>query len=53
MAISPDNTRIMITLSQELADQVKNKADKDGRTVSNWIAMIIKKELEQENNPAK
>lgn len=36
---------ITITLEEEIIEEIKAKADADSRTVSNYIEVILKKEL--------
>lgn len=47
MAINKEkNTRIVITLPREIKEQIKLQADKDNRTMTNYIVNLILKDLE-------
>ncbi|MEW8956262.1 DNA-binding protein [Clostridium sp.] len=46
MAVSKDNIRIKVTVSKEINKQLKLKADKDNRSVSNYVYNLIVKDLE-------
>ncbi|GAB6150733.1 ribbon-helix-helix domain-containing protein [Clostridium massiliodielmoense] len=39
--IKKENTRIQITISKKLKEKLKEKAEYEGRTVSNMAAKII------------
>lgn len=43
--ISKNNTRFLITLNKRLYEQLKNKADKENRTMSNYVSNLIKEDL--------
>lgn len=47
MAINKNkNTRIVITLPKEVKEQVQELANKDNRTMTNYIVNLILKDLE-------
>ncbi|UEL48290.1 ribbon-helix-helix domain-containing protein [Terrisporobacter hibernicus] len=47
MAINKEkNTRIVITLPKEVKEQVQELANKDNRTMTNYIVNLILKDLE-------
>lgn len=47
MAINKEkNTRIVITLPKDIKEKVKIEADKDNRTMTNYILNLIIKDLE-------
>ncbi|NFF77349.1 DNA-binding protein [Clostridium sporogenes] len=46
MAISKNNTRIKITIPKEINEQLKLKASKEQRSVSNYVYKLIIKDLE-------
>jgi predicted DNA-binding protein len=41
--------RLQIRISPELTEQLQQVADADGRTVSNYVEMLIKKAVEQKS----
>lgn len=41
MSISKENTRIQVTLPKELKKKLEKKAKEDGRSVSNYVVMLI------------
>lgn len=41
--------RLQIRITPELKAQLQQMADADGRTVSNYIEMLIKTQLQREN----
>jgi len=43
MAISDDNTRIIVTLPKTLKAELQKEADKERRSLSNYILTIIEK----------
>jgi metal-responsive CopG/Arc/MetJ family transcriptional regulator len=47
MPISEQNTRIMVTLSKELAAKLKEQADREKRSVSNMASIIIEEYYEE------
>ncbi|GAA0082967.1 ribbon-helix-helix domain-containing protein [Clostridium sp. CTA-6] len=46
MAISKNNIRIKITIPKEMNEQLKLKASKEQRSVSNYVYKLIVKDLE-------
>jgi predicted HicB family RNase H-like nuclease len=40
-------THLHIRITEELKAQAQELADKDGRTLTNWIEWIIKQEIEK------
>ncbi|HSQ90533.1 ribbon-helix-helix domain-containing protein [Romboutsia sp.] len=47
MAIKESNKRVYITIDKELLEEIKAKAKEEDRTVSNYIAYIMKKEIKK------
>ena len=47
MAVSDDNKRISVKLSKEQYSQLEGLANKDNRSVSNYIGYLVKKHLEK------
>ena len=51
MAINKNkNTRIVITLPKEVKEQVQELANKDNRTMTNYIVNLILKDLESKKS---
>ena len=46
-SILTDSESISIRINEEIRDKAIKLADSDGRTLSNWIRQLIKKELEK------
>jgi metal-responsive CopG/Arc/MetJ family transcriptional regulator len=46
MAISDKNTRIQVTIPKDLHDKIKEIAEAENRSVSNYIVSLIKKAVE-------
>ena len=46
MAVSKDNERILVTVTKETADKIKELADQDKRSKSSMAAILIDKGLE-------
>ena len=46
MAISQDNTRLMVTLPKEIAEKIREQAEKENRTISNMVQTIILEHFE-------
>ena len=44
---------INIRVEAELKKQAKKLAEEDGRSLSNWILKLIKREIEQAKKPAR
>ena len=42
-----EKKRIMLYVDEDMYDQVKTLADKDERSMNNYIVMLLKKELER------
>lgn len=45
MAISKDNTRIMITIPKKLKKKIEKEAKKENRSLSNYIVNVLEKHL--------
>ena len=45
MSISKENTRIQVTLPIELKEKLEKKAKEDGRSVSNYVVMLIQADI--------
>ena len=43
MAVSDDNTRIIVTLPKTLKEELQNEAYKERRSLSNYVLTIIEK----------
>ena len=53
MAINKEkNTRIVITLPKDIKEKVQIEADKDNRTMTNYIVNLIIKDLEDKSKNA-
>ena len=48
MPVSKENTRLMVTLPRERAEKVREKAEKENRTISNTVQTIILDYFEKE-----
>jgi predicted DNA-binding protein len=48
--ISKDNTRTILSIPKALKEQLEQLAEKDGRSLNNYITMILKAHIEK---PAK
>ncbi|EQC1535438.1 ribbon-helix-helix domain-containing protein [Clostridium botulinum] len=46
MAVSKDNIRIKITIPKNINEKLREKADKNQRSVSNYVYNLIVKDLE-------
>lgn len=47
MAISSNNTIIKVTISKEAKKELERKAQNDGRSISNYVAKLIKEDLDK------
>jgi predicted DNA binding CopG/RHH family protein len=47
MVIAKTNTRILITISKDLLEKLKAKADAENRSISNYVVTLIQKDLEK------
>lgn len=45
--VSETNTRLQVKISKEMAEKVKKRAEKEKRSISNFIAICIEKELQK------
>lgn len=45
--VSEKNTRFQVKLSKEVAEKIKKRAEKEKRSISNFIAKCIEKEFEK------
>ena len=50
MAISKHNRRVMIIMPNDLLDKIKDKANKETRSISNYIVAVLKEKLESKDN---
>ncbi|CUN88100.1 ribbon-helix-helix domain-containing protein [Clostridium disporicum] len=50
MAIDKDNIRIMVTISRDENEMLKELAKKENRSVSNLVATLVKKHLKDNTN---
>lgn len=50
MPVSKDNGRIVITVTKEVKAELEALADKDNRSVSNYVATILQKHVEKEKD---
>lgn len=50
MAVSSENKRIIITISQEIYEKLQKLANEENRSVSNMVATIIKKHFDSKGN---
>lgn len=49
MAVSKDNKRISVKLTKEAYDKIEKLAQKEQRSVSNYISFLVTKHLDQKN----
>lgn len=49
MPIGQDKTRIVITVTKEMHEQLKKAAEQDNRTMTNFIVNILNQNLKEEN----
>lgn len=49
MAIDKDNIRIMVTISRNENEILKEMAKKENRSVSNLVSTLIKNKINEEN----
>jgi len=53
MAVSKKNTRVLVTMPRELREKLREMANKENRTLSNFVLTIIQKYLEElEKHPS-
>lgn len=50
MAIGTDKSRMIITLTKEDHDRIKELAAKDNRNVSNYMQVLIKEHIDKMEN---
>lgn len=50
MAIGADKSRMIITLTKEDHDRIKQLASKDNRNVSNYMQVLIKEHIDKVEN---
>lgn len=48
--MKPLKDRISITIDSDILEQIKEKAEYDGRSLSQYINLILKRHLEKEQN---
>ena len=48
MAVSENNTRILITVPKEIGDYLKDRADKEHRSLSNMSAALLIDKVNEE-----
>lgn len=46
MAISKDNTRVLVTMPKELREKLEKEAEKENRSLSNYIVTVLAKHVE-------
>ena len=49
MAIADENTRIQVTIPKTVKKELVKKADKHNRSISNYVANLIIKDLEEDS----
>jgi hypothetical protein len=49
MVIADENTRIQITIPKTIKEKLVKKADKHNRSISNYVANLIIKDLEEDS----
>jgi len=47
MAVSKKKTRVLVTMPRELREKLQEMANKENRTLSNFVLTIIQKYLEE------
>lgn len=48
MAISKDNDRLVVIISKELKAQLNELATKDGRTLSNYVKVLLENHVKEQ-----
>ena len=48
MVMATDKPKVSVYLEPELKDKAENAAKKDGRSLSNWIRELIRREVERQ-----
>lgn len=48
MAIKDTNSRVVVILPNEYADYIKERADKEDRSVSKMAAILLKAKIDEE-----
>lgn len=48
MAIKDTNSRVVVILPNEYADYIKERADKEERSVSKMAAILLKSKIDEE-----
>ena len=51
MVIAKDNMRLPVTMPKELYKDLQELADKENRSVSNYIVSTLKQKVEQQKSP--
>lgn len=49
MAVAEENTRIQVTIPKTIKNKLEKKADEDNRSISNYVANLIIRDLEEDN----
>ena len=47
MAIKAENKRVILTMPESLHQQISDLAEKENRSVSNYVVTLLKKHIEQ------
>lgn len=48
MAVKDTNTRILVVLPNEYADYIKERAEKEDRSISKMTAILLKAKIDEE-----
>ena len=48
MVVATDKPKVSVYLETELKDKAESAAKKDGRSLSNWIRELIRREVESQ-----
>ena len=51
--MKPLKDRVCITLDSDILEKVREKAEYDGRSLSQYINLVLKRHLEREENEKK
>jgi fructose-1,6-bisphosphatase/sedoheptulose 1,7-bisphosphatase-like protein len=49
VVVSKQNARVMVTMPQELKDKLEDEANKENRSLSNYIVTILQKRRDEAN----
>ena len=50
LAIKESNARVILTMPNKLKDMIKQSADKENRSISNYVVNLLKKTVAYEDD---